>query len=232
MAAGSITGLVGPNGAGKTTLFNILAGTLRPDTGQALLAGQDITRLAPWKRSRQGIARTFQLARELDSLSLLENLLLAWPDHPGDSLRRVLFARGSVRRAEGQAMEKALALLRRVRLEALADQPAGSLSGGQKKLLELCRALMQDPRVLLLDEPAAGVSPALIDELTGFILSLRDEGRTLAIVEHNMQLIAALCDSVYVLAEGAVLTHGGFDEVMADPRVTQAYLGSVGEVGA
>ncbi|MHA7685648.1 ABC transporter ATP-binding protein [Cupriavidus sp. PET2-C1] len=227
LAPGRITGLVGPNGAGKSSLFNVLAGSLRPDRGSVRLAGADITRLPVHARAHAGIARTFQLARELDSLTVLENMLLAAPVQPGESLRRLLFSRRSVRRAEEQAIERALSLLARVRLTRLADESASALSGGQKKLLELCRALMLEPDIVLLDEPAAGVNPALIEELCQFILALRDEGKTFAIVEHNMDMVAALCDHVYVLAEGRVLTQGSFDAVTADARVREAYLGAL-----
>jgi ABC-type branched-subunit amino acid transport system ATPase component len=226
IAPGQITGIVGPNGAGKSTLFDLLAGSARPATGAVLLNGQDITRLPVHKRARLGIARTFQLARELNSLTVLENLLLASPDHSGDQLWRCFAGRAAVRRAEALALDKAHGLLRQVRLTALADQPAGALSGGQKKLLELARALMLEPALLLLDEPAAGVSPALLEELCAFILQLKAQGITFAIVEHNMDVIATLCDSLYVLAQGKVLTHGSFAAVTADPRVIHAYLGA------
>ncbi|PWC12613.1 ABC transporter ATP-binding protein [Brenneria corticis] len=222
---GRITGIVGPNGAGKTTLFNILAGALTPDAGQVCWGERDITRLAIHRRAALGISRTFQLSRELDSLTLLENLLLAAPRQPGDALWRIFLTPKDARRAEQAAIDKALALLERVHLRALRNEPAGSLSGGQKKLLELCRALMSDPAVILLDEPAAGVNPATIDELVAFILALRAQGKTFAVVEHNMALMAALCDTVYVLAEGRVLTQGSFETIAADRRVQQAYLG-------
>lgn len=226
LRAGRITGLVGPNGAGKSSLFNVLAGTLHPQRGTVTLHGRDITRLAVHARAHAGIGRTFQLSRELDSLSVLENLLLAAPAQRGESIAGALFSRRSVRRAEERAAEQALSLLARVRLTHLADEPAGVLSGGQKKLLELCRALMLEPSILLLDEPAAGVNPTLVGELGEFILDLRNEGKTFGIVEHNMELMAALCDHVYVLAEGRVLTEGTFDAVIADARVQEAYLGA------
>jgi ABC-type branched-subunit amino acid transport system ATPase component len=222
---GRITGIVGPNGAGKSTLFNILAGTAQPTSGTVSLRDADITGVPMHERAGLGIVRTFQIARELDTLTVLENLLLAAPRHPGEKLWRIFLDRAAIRRAEAEALERAHALLARVRLTALADRDAGSLSGGQKKLLELARALMLEPRIVLLDEPAAGVSPALIEELCGFILELKAEGTTFAIVEHNMDVIASLCDSVYVLAEGTVLTHGDFASVTSDERVMQAYLG-------
>lgn len=225
LPAGQITGIVGPNGAGKSTLFGVLAGTQRPDRGRVCLGGQDITALPVHGRARIGLGRTFQLSRELGSLSVLENLLLAWPDDVGDRLWRVFLTPAQVRRAQAQALERAHGLLRRVGLQRLADDSASVLSGGQKKLLELCRVLMLEPQVILLDEPAAGVNPALVAQLMEFIRALRDEGKTFAIVEHNMDLIAGLCDSVCVMAEGEVIRHGAFDEVVADPRVRQAYMG-------
>jgi ABC-type branched-subunit amino acid transport system ATPase component len=224
---GRITGLIGPNGAGKSTLLNVLAGVLRPDAGRVLLAGADVTKLPVHARAHAGIGRTFQLSRELASLTVLENLLLAVPAQRGERLLPLLVSRRRVREAEEQAIERAMSLLARVRMTHLADDSAASLSGGQKNLLELCRALMLKPRVLLLDEPAAGVHPVLIGELCEFILALREEGQTFAIVEHNMDMMAKLADHVYVLAEGRVLTQGGFDDVTRDARVREAYLGAL-----
>ena len=225
MTPGCITGIVGPNGAGKSTLFDILAGTRSPSAGKVRLDGADITGLAMHQRARKGIVRTFQIARQLDTLTVLENILLATPSHPADQLWRIFATPGIVRRAEQAALTQAHFLLERVHLTQLANQAAGTLSGGQKKLLELARALMLKPAIVLLDEPAAGVSPALIEELCQFILDLRADGITFAIVEHNMDVIASLCDTVYVLSEGAMLTQDTFAGVISDQRVMQAYLG-------
>lgn len=220
-----ITGIVGPNGAGKSTLFDVLAGVRRPGSGTVHFNGREVTGEALHRRAHLGIARSFQIARELDGLSVLENVVLASLDHPGDKLWRLFCTPWQVKREEERLIERALGLLDRVRLRRLADEPAGVLSGGQKKLLELARALMLDPSLVLLDEPAAGVNPLLIDELCAFILTLKEEGTAFAIVEHNMDVVAALCDRVWVLADGAVLTCGTFDEIVADQRVMDAYLG-------
>lgn len=224
---GGITGIVGPNGAGKSTLFNVLGGQLRADSGAVLLHGQDVSRSAPHIRARHGLTRTFQISRELGALTVLENLLLASPRQPGEGVLAALRGGASVRQAEDEAISRARALLERVSLWRLADSPANALSGGQKKLLELCRALMLEPRIVLLDEPAAGVNPVLVGELGDFIRTLRDEGLSFGIVEHNMDLIAALCDPIHVLAEGRLLTSGTFTEISSNARVTEAYLGGV-----
>jgi len=226
LAAGRVTGLIGPNGAGKSTLFGVLAGAVRAAGGEVRLAGEAVTRHGPVWRARRGLARTFQLSRELASLSVLENVLVAKPAMSGERLLSLVFARGAVRREEDAAHEKARALLQRVDLWKLADVPAGSLSGGQKKLLEICRALMLDPRIVLMDEPSAGVNPTRIGEIVEFVKALREEGTTFGLVEHNMGMVRALCDHVYVLAEGRVLTEGSFDHVIADTQVASAYLGA------
>jgi ABC-type branched-subunit amino acid transport system ATPase component len=228
IAAGSICGIVGPNGAGKTTMFNVLAGLLHPDRGSVYFNGEDITALTPARRARAGIARTFQLSRELGSLTLLENLLLASFDQPGESLANVFFSPSSIHRAEEAAIDKAMALLKRARLDGLADQMAGTLSGGQKKLLELCRALMMEPRLILLDEPAAGVNPLLARELAEYIATLRDQGLTFALVEHNMELVSNLCDWVYVLVDGRIIKEGAFYFVASDETVLESYIGGLG----
>lgn len=226
LAAGAVTGLIGPNGAGKSTLFGVLAGAIRPAGGTVQLAGEAVTRHGPAWRARRGLARTFQLSRELASLTVLENVLVAKQRMRGERLMPLLFARSSVRKEEDAAVDKARALLDRVDLWKLADAPAGTLSGGQKKLLELCRALMLDPRIVLMDEPSAGVNPTRIAEIIDFVQALRQEGITFGLVEHNMGMVKALCDHVYVLAEGRVLTEGRFDDVITDAQVASAYLGT------
>jgi ABC-type branched-subunit amino acid transport system ATPase component len=220
------TGFIGPNGAGKSTLFGVLAGAVGAASGEVMLEGQPVTMHGPVWRARHGLTRTFQLSRELSGLSVLENVLLARPDALGEGVMSALFARRAIRAAEEAAIEKARRLLERVDLWRLANVSAGALSGGQKKLLELCRALMLDPRIVLLDEPSAGVNPTRIAEITEFIRTLQQEGMTFGMVEHNMDMIRSLCDRVYVLAEGRVLTEGRFDEVVTDPQVASAYLGS------
>ncbi|KAF1042758.1 ABC transporter ATP-binding protein [Xylophilus sp.] len=224
---GAITGIVGPNGAGKSTLFNVLGGQQAADAGSVAFDGTDIGGWAAHRRVRRGLTRTFQISRELGALTVLENLLLALDDQPGEGILAALLRPGAVRRAEEAGIERARALLERVNLWRLADARADSLSGGQKKLLELCRALMLRPQLVLLDEPAAGVNPVRVGEVGDFIRTLRAEGMSFGIVEHNMDLIAALCDSIYVLAQGRVLRQGSFADISADAQVAEAYLGAV-----
>jgi ABC-type branched-subunit amino acid transport system ATPase component len=226
LAGGAVTGLIGPNGAGKSTLFSVLAGSVRPIAGEVRLAGEDVTTHGPVWRAQRGLARTFQLSRELSSLTVLENVLVAKPHAKGERLIRLLSSWRAVREEENAAVEKARALLQRVDLWKLADTPAGALSGGQKKLLEICRALMLDPRIVLMDEPSAGVNPTRIGEIIEFVRLLREEGTTFGLVEHNMSMVRGLCDQVYVLAEGEVLTQGTFDDVITDSQVASAYLGA------
>lgn len=226
LAAGAVTGLIGPNGAGKSTLFGVLAGAVRPVGGEVRLAGEVVTQHGPVWRARRGLARTFQLSRELSSLTVLENILVARPHAPGERLTSLLTSWRAVRDDENAAVEKARDLLQRVDLWKLADAPAGTLSGGQKKLLEICRALMLDPQIVLMDEPSAGVNPTRISEIVEFVQVLRREGTTFGLVEHNMGMVRDLCDHVYVLAEGQVLTEGRFDEVITNAQVASAYLGA------
>jgi ABC-type branched-subunit amino acid transport system ATPase component len=224
---GRITGIIGPNGAGKSTLLNVIGGLLKPDGGEILLEDRDISFLAMRKRARLGMVRTFQLSRELGELTVLENLLAAPLDQAGEFLVNALFRRKRVKAQERLLANRAQELLRTVGLWTLADAPARTLSGGQKKLLELARALMLNPKIILLDEPAAGVSPPLRVEIANLIQGLRDQGTTFLIVEHDMDVVARLCDHVYVLSEGANLTSGSFHEVVSDERVIRAYLGGV-----
>jgi ABC-type branched-subunit amino acid transport system ATPase component len=225
LGAGQITGLIGPNGAGKTTLLNVIGGLIRPDRGRVTFGGADVTGAAAPALAGLGLVRTFQIARELGNLTVLENLLLARPRQRGETILGALCARRAVREEEIDAAVEARALLERVGLWRLADQPAATLSGGQKKLLELARALMLHPRLILLDEPSAGVAPPLVAELIAFIRALVADGISFGIVEHDMRLVGSLCDHVHVLAEGRTLISGTFEAVTRDPRVIEAYLG-------
>jgi branched-chain amino acid transport system ATP-binding protein len=223
---GSITGLIGPNGAGKTTLFNMVAGSLRPTSGTVALDGQDITGLPPEALFAKGLARTFQIPRPFRRMSVLENVLLPPPGQTGETVLGALFRRGRVAEEEARLREKAREVLEFVTLSALANQPAGQISGGQMKLLELARALMGDPRVILLDEPAAGVNPTLARVLIDRIEELNRRGVTFVVIEHDMDFVMRHCDPVIALAEGRVMFEGTADEARADPDLLDAYLGA------
>jgi branched-chain amino acid transport system ATP-binding protein len=225
IARGSITGIIGPNGAGKSTLFNVLGGLLAPESGDVTFEGRSILGLRADERARIGLVRTFQISRELGELTVLENMLLASPRQSGESVWRALFMPGRVRAEERAAAGKARALLGEVDLWPLANEPAKNLSGGQKKLLEISRALMLEPKLILLDEPTAGVSPAMTEALARTILRLRGAGLTFAIIEHDMDVIARLCAPIFVLAEGRTLMQGSFREVASNGEVMSAYLG-------
>jgi ABC-type branched-subunit amino acid transport system ATPase component len=225
IARGSITGIIGPNGAGKSTLFNVLGGLLAPESGDVSFEGRSILSLRPDERARIGVVRTFQISRELGELTVLENMLLASPHQYGESVWRSIFTPARVRAQERTAAEKARALLDQVNLAQLADEQAKNLSGGQKKLLEISRALMLEPKIILLDEPTAGVSPVMTEALAQTILKLRNQGLTFAIIEHDMDVIAQLCAPIFVLAEGRTLMRGSFREVASNGAVMSAYLG-------
>ena len=225
IARGSITGIIGPNGAGKSTLFNVLGGLLAPESGEVSFEGRSILSLRPDQRARIGVVRTFQISRELGELTVLENMLLASPRQYGETVWRSLFTPARVRAQERAAMEKARTLLDQVNLAQLADEQAKNLSGGQKKLLEISRALMLEPKIILLDEPTAGVSPVMTEALAQTILKLRHQGLTFAIIEHDMDVIAQLCAPIFVLAEGRTLMRGSFREVASNGEVMSAYLG-------
>jgi len=223
---GQILGLIGPNGAGKTTLFNILAGFMRPDSGRIELNGEEVTGQPPHELFRRGLVRTFQIAHELARMTVLENLMVVPSGQSGESLLTAWFRPGRVANQERVLRHRAEEVLRRLKLSDLRFELAGNLSGGQKKLLELGRAMMSDAKVVLLDEIGAGVSRGLMAELAVYIETLnRDEGYTFCIIEHDMDLIARLCDPVVVMAEGRILTRGSMAEIRADATVLDAYFG-------
>lgn len=224
--AGRITGLIGPNGAGKTTCFNMIAGALPPTAGRIYLDGDDITGLPTHQMFHRGIVRTFQIPHEFGKLTVLENLMVVPAEQPGENLFLLWTRPGAVREKEKAVKERAEDVLDFLNLTRVRDELAENLSGGQKKLLELGRTMMTEPRLVLLDEPGAGVNPTLLGEIRDMIRRLNEErGYTVCIIEHDMDLIASLCDPVIVLAEGTVLTQGKMDDVRQDPRVLDAYLG-------
>jgi branched-chain amino acid transport system ATP-binding protein len=227
--AGTITGLIGPNGAGKTTLFNIISGFLKPDSGEILLEGRDVSGLPPHRLFELGLMRTFQIPHELSHMSVLENLMMVPSDQAGENILSAWFAPGRVARQEREIREHAEDVLAFLNLSPLADEFAGNLSGGQKKLLELGRTMMTNSRVILLDEPGAGVNRTLLTKLADDIRRLsRERGYTFCVIEHDMDFVAALCDPVIVMAEGRVLMQGTMDEVRHNEAVLEAYLGGGG----
>ena len=223
---GSITGLIGPNGAGKTTLFNVISGLTRADGGEIRLGNDRLDGVSSHAIARLGVGRTFQIPRPLGRMTVLENVLVYAHAQPGEGLARVCASPKRVAAAERQLRERAQEILETVDLAPLAGERAETLSGGQKKLLELARVLMGAPRVILLDEPGAGVNPTLMRSLVEVIRRLRAEGRTFLLIEHDMDLVTELCDPVIVMAQGRTLLEGPFAEVRRDPRVLEAYLGT------
>jgi neutral amino acid transport system ATP-binding protein len=226
VAPHSITGVIGPNGAGKTTFFNILSGFVAADRGTIVFEERAIQHLPPHQRVQQGLTRTFQLTRTLARLSVLDNLLVAAPAGLGEHLWQVFWCRAQMRQQQRQFKTQALEILEAIGLADKAHTPAGSLSGGQRKLLELGRALMTQPRLILLDEPAAGVNPALIDQICQHILHWHQQGITFLIIEHNMDVMMSLCQEIWVLAEGRNLVQGTPTAVQRHPQVLEAYLGA------
>ncbi len=222
---GEILGLIGPNGAGKTTMFDCLAGSLRPSAGRILFKGAAIEGLPAHRRAGLGLGRTFQIPRPFATLSVVENIMLGARGQRGERLWPNWLLPGAVRRQEAATHARAMALLDFVSLAHLAREPARVLSGGQRKLLELARVMMGEPAMLLLDEPAAGVNPALLDLVIDRIAAIRAGGVTLLLVEHNMEMVARLCSRVVVMAEGRLLAEGAPSAVTADPAVREAYLG-------
>ncbi len=223
---GTITGLIGPNGAGKTTLFNIVAGFIKPNTGRIMLDGDDVTGLAPHRLFRRGLVRTFQIPHEFERLTVLDNLMLVPGGRSGESIVASWFHWRRVCEEERRIRDRAEEVLAFLQLSHVRDEFAGNLSGGQKKLLELGRTMMTEARLVLLDEPGAGVNPTLMARLVADIRRLNAErGYTFCIIEHDMDLIAGLCDPVIVMAEGTVLTQGSMEAVRRDQRVIDAYFG-------
>jgi branched-chain amino acid transport system ATP-binding protein len=227
---GSLTGLIGPNGAGKSTTFNCITGVHEATTGSVQFKGEEITGLSPNEVANRGLVRTFQIARELEEMTVLENMMLAPKNQGGEALwRSVLpFARRTTIEQEKEVLESCWEMLEFFDIDHLAYEYAGNLSGGQRKLLELARALLTEPSMLLLDEPFAGVNPSLEKRLLEHIHELRDEGYTFLIVEHDMDLIMQNCEHIIVMHQGQVLTEGTPEEIKSDEDVIEAYLG--GEV--
>ncbi len=224
---GSITGLIGPNGAGKTTLFNVIAGRLPPTSGRVLMAGEDITGLPPHELFHKGLLRTFQIAHEFSSMTVRENLMMVPSGQMGETLWNTWFRRKAIAAEERALARKADEVLEFLTISHLADERAGNLSGGQKKLLELGRTMMVDARIVFLDEVGAGVNRTLLNTIGDAIVRLNKErGYTFCVIEHDMDFIGRLCDPVICMAEGKVLAEGTVEQVKNDERVIEAYLGT------
>lgn len=220
----AITALIGPNGAGKTTFFNLLTGFDSANAGDWYFDGTPLAGVAPHRVAKLGMVRTFQLTKALTRLTVLENMLLGSTAHPGERFRTALIP-PLWRAHEREIEERAEALLERFNLTHMRDEYAGTLSGGQRRLLEMARAMMTDPTLLMLDEPMAGVNPALVQSLLGHITALRDEGTTVVFVEHDMDVVMEISDWVVVLAQGAVIAEGPPASIVSNPDVIDAYLG-------
>ncbi|MES2335719.1 MAG: ABC transporter ATP-binding protein [Pseudomonadota bacterium] len=223
---GSITGLIGPNGAGKTTLFNVIAGRYPATSGHVYMDGEDITGLPPHRLFDKGLLRTFQIAHEFSSMTVRENLMMVPARQSGEKLWNALFSRGQVAEEEERIRRRADEVLEFLTISHIADQKAGMISGGQKKLVELGRTMMVDAKIVFLDEVGAGVNRTLLNTIGDAIVRLNKErGYTFCVIEHDMDFIARLCDPVICMAEGKVLAEGTVDEVKNDERVIEAYLG-------
>jgi len=227
VAAGSVTGLIGPNGAGKTTLFNMVAGAFAPTSGQIFLDGEDITGIPSNQLFGKGLLRTFQIAHEFSNMTAFENLMMVPGNQPGENLLSAWFTPSIVRDREAEIKARANEVINFLSINHIRNELAGNLSGGQKKLLELGRTMMVDAKTVLLDEVAAGVNRTLLSSLTDNIERMnRELGYTFFVIEHDMDMIAKLCDPVIVMAQGSVMTQGHIDEIRANPQVIEAYFGS------
>ena len=223
---GSITGLIGPNGAGKTTMFNMVAGAFAPSSGKILLDGEDVTGLPAHELFGRGLLRTFQIAQEFSTMTALENLMMVPASQSGETLFNAWFRRAKVTVEDAAIRARAEDVLQLLRLTHVRNELAGNLSGGQKKLLELGRVMMANPRVVLLDEIAAGVNRTLLNDLAAVVERLnREEGLTFFVIEHDMDLIARLCDPVIVMAAGSVMVQGSMAEIRENEEVVEAYFG-------
>ena len=221
---GQITGLIGPNGAGKSTFMAVLAGTLPATAGAIRFEGEDITRLPAYQRARRGLVRTFQLPSEFGRLTVLENLLVAAPGNRGDSLWGALRGRGYWIEDERRVVKEARALLEQFGMSAKESDYAGDMSGGQKRLIEIMRALMLHPTCLLLDEPMSGVHPRVIAEIRRYLQELRRQGLTIVMVEHELHLVEELCDTVFVMAQGKLIGSGTMASLRRQREIVDAYL--------
>jgi branched-chain amino acid transport system ATP-binding protein len=227
IAQGSITGLIGPNGAGKTTLFNVIAGHYKPTSGTVMLGDEDITGLMPHELFHKGLLRTFQIAHEFSTLTVRENLMMVPANQPGERLIDVWLRPSAVREREHEVRRRADEVIDFLQIGHVADELAGNLSGGQKKLLELGRTMMVDAKIVFLDEVGAGVNRTLLNTIGDAILRLnRERGYTFCMIEHDMDFIGRLCDPVIVMAEGKVLAEGTAAEVKSNEQVIEAYLGT------
>jgi len=223
---GTITGLIGPNGAGKTTLFNIIAGHIKPTSGSVNLDGKEVTNLYPHDLFSKGLLRTFQIAQEFSTLTVLENLMMVPGNQKGESLINTWLNFGDVLSEEEQIRSKAIKVIEFLNLSKLTQELAGNLSGGQKKLLELGRTMMVDAKIVLLDEVGAGVNRTLLNEIVEAIKRLnKEQNYTFFMIEHDMELISKLCDPVIVMSEGSILFEGNANEVLKNEEVIEAYLG-------
>jgi ABC-type branched-subunit amino acid transport system ATPase component len=220
-----ITGLIGPNGAGKTTLFNCISGVIPPDSGRITFDGNTITGLRPDQITQSGLVRTFQIARGLPRLSVLDNLMLYGAAQPGERIWPALMKTAAARDREEALLQRAVGIAARLNLTRVIRNPASDLSGGQKKLLEIGRALMAEPKMILLDEPVAGVNPTLAREIGDHLIGLAADGLPILLIEHHMDMVSRLCDHVIVLAEGRHLAEGSFAEIAHNARVQEAYMG-------